>query len=120
MLKCPQCGGHLFRVPRHFFERFRWEAAFECDACRYRTGSLAWYMVFLSRTSVCPRCGTDNLKRLTRRDRIDRLWKNPISLLQGLLGAPIHWCPYCRLQFYDRRKLAGSSALERDSASAPK
>jgi len=103
---CPHCGGRLTRVPRNAAERLKWEAAFECDSCMARTGIMQWYMVFLTRWSLCPRCGTANLRRLHSRDPIDRLWKNPISLLQSLFGAPIHWCPYCRLQFYDFRKLA--------------
>jgi hypothetical protein len=43
------------------------------------------------------------LDRLRRRDRIDPLYLNPISLVQALFGAHIWWCPFCRLQFYDLR-----------------
>jgi hypothetical protein len=39
-------------------------------------------------------------------DKIDPLYKNPFSRIQKLFGADIHWCPFCRLQFYDLRKRA--------------
>jgi hypothetical protein len=63
----------------------------------------------------CPKCGTPQLERLRKRDRIDPLYLNPVSLVQALIGAHIFWCPFCRLQFYDIRpawpvKRAGDKA----------
>jgi len=46
------------------------------------------------------------LKKLRGLDRIDPIYKNPLSYLQRFLGGSLHWCPLCRLQFYDRRKRA--------------
>jgi hypothetical protein len=34
------------------------------------------------------------------------MYKNPISYLQKFFGGSLHWCPFCRLQFYDLRKKA--------------
>jgi hypothetical protein len=34
------------------------------------------------------------------------MYKNPLSYLQKWIGGNIHWCPFCRLQFYDIRKKA--------------
>ena len=60
---------------------------------------------FFSLTARCPSCGTPQIKALRRRDYIDRMYHNPISWCQRLLGAPLLHCESCRLQFYDIRKV---------------
>jgi hypothetical protein len=37
------------------------------------------------------------------------MYKNPLSYLQKWVGGHLHWCPFCRLQFYDIRKKAPST-----------
>jgi len=105
-MPCPYCRGQLWRRPRKLAERIRFEAVYRCDPCN-RDMAIEWpHMFLLSRHSRCPRCGREDLERLRHRDRIDRMYKNPFSLIQALVGAPIHWCPMCRLQFFDHRPLA--------------
>jgi len=57
-----------------------------------------------SRHSRCLKCGkTERVSRLAKRDYIDGFSKSPLSLLQGVMGAPINRCSACRLQYYDWR-----------------
>jgi hypothetical protein len=70
----------------------------------YRVGQLDFLTMF-STTSNCPRCGNPDLQELSQRDGVDPLYKAPWSRLQGLFGAPLRYCVWCRLQFYDMRPL---------------
>ncbi|HUP04895.1 MAG TPA: hypothetical protein VMU19_12955 [Bryobacteraceae bacterium] len=85
-------------------ERWLYAVIYQCPECKRKTKIArfpAIYVASLHRT--CPKCGGPQLEKLRKRDHIDPLYLNPISLLQGLIGAPIWWCPFCRLQFYDFR-----------------
>lgn len=72
-----------------------------------------------SRHTRCIQCGTHNVYRLAKRDRIDWMSKNPVSWLFRLIGAPLVKCPACRLQFYDWRsvKPAAPRTLRSDPTS---
>jgi DNA-directed RNA polymerase subunit RPC12/RpoP len=59
---------------------------------------------FFSRHSHCIRCGTTNVHRLKKRDRIDSVSRHPVSVLLGLVGAPFNRCNRCRLQYHDWRR----------------
>ena len=63
-----------------------------------------WYLFLFGRKSRCPRCGSFRVEKLRGVDHIDPMYKNPLSYLQKFFGAGLHWCPFCRLQFYDLRK----------------
>jgi hypothetical protein len=54
----------------------------------------------------CPRCANLDLTILKKRDRIDKLNRNPLRLMQRALGARLYHCWRCRLQFYDLRRPA--------------
>jgi hypothetical protein len=77
---------------------------FQCPKCERKT-KIPKYpaIVMLSLHRSCPKCGTPQLERLRKRDRIDPLYLNPLSLVQALFGAHLYWCPFCRVQFYDLR-----------------
>ncbi len=64
------------------------------------------YTYYLSERARCPLCGTYRLRALAERDRIDKMHRNPLNVVQGMLGAKLYHCRYCRIQFYDRRRLA--------------
>ncbi|MGI8992525.1 MAG: hypothetical protein ACR2I2_23460 [Bryobacteraceae bacterium] len=42
-------------------------------------------------------------------DKIDKMLKTPMSLLQKFLGGHLYHCLYCRIQYYDLRKLSGTA-----------
>jgi hypothetical protein len=57
-----------------------------------------------SRRTHCIRCGTADVHRLSKRDRIDSVSNSLASWLMRLSGAPLNKCPSCRLQYYDWRR----------------
>jgi hypothetical protein len=75
----------------------------------------------LSRIARCPECGNSALGVQPCRDPIERLFRHPLSYLQKFLAAPLLYCPFCRLQFYDSRPLeqpARQPAREKADAAA--
>jgi hypothetical protein len=96
VLQCGKCGrrAHQWRVP------------FESD------------LVFaFSRHTRCIQCGSLRVRRLPRRDHIDRMSSHPMSVLAGLARAPIYHCGPCRLQYHDWRTANPSvSRAERAAA----
>ena len=104
MRDCLSCGGDLVRVRRTFRERFLYHAVLKCKKCGCRETRDQWFLFLFGRQSRCPRCGSFRVEKLRGVDHIDPMYKNPLSYLQKYLGGYLHWCPYCRLQFYDLRK----------------
>jgi len=103
-MQCDWCGNTVGRVRRTKWERLTSAIVYQCPDCQRKTKIPKFpglYIFSLRRT--CPKCGTPQLERLRKRDRIDPLYHNPLSLIQALFGASIFWCPFCRLQFYDLR-----------------
>jgi hypothetical protein len=108
--RCSECGERLVRVHRTFSERFRYLAIFECQRCHNLEYSPRAWAMHLGPAARCPRCGTHRLTRLKEPDRIDKLHTGFINLLERVAGGRLHHCRFCRLQFWDRRPLAGESA----------
>ena len=109
MPACPVCGGHLTRSHRRPLQRLYYTDLFRCRGCDYEGGRLHPFLqnnvhFVFSRRTRCPRCGSLDVHRLEKRDRVDSLSKNLLSRVQRLVGAPINKCPACRLQYYDWRK----------------
>jgi hypothetical protein len=73
----------------------------------------------LSRHTRCVRCGRTSVKRLRERDGVDRVSRNAVSLVFSLVGAPIHHCGGCRLQYYDCRPIDVVAGVIRGTASSP-
>jgi hypothetical protein len=53
---------------------------------------------------TCLQCGDTSVKRLKRRDRVDKVSHLPWSTLQKYFGGKLFHCSRCRIQFYDCRK----------------
>src|SRR2546429_4905768 len=104
MRNCGSCGGTLVRVRRKFLQKFAYHAILLCKSCGRTERLDQWYFFLFGRTSRCPRCGSFKVEKLRGVDHIDPMYKNPLSYLQKFFGAEVHWCPFCRLQFYDLRK----------------
>jgi hypothetical protein len=45
-------------------------------------------------------------------DKIDPMVSGILNRLEKLAGGTLHHCCFCRLQFYDRRKMAPRTTLE--------
>jgi hypothetical protein len=102
-MQCEWCGQGLVRVKRGRWERVAYSVVYQCPTCQRKTKIPKYPALYFSLRRCCPKCGTPQLERLRKRDKIDPLYLNPVSLVQVLLGASLWWCPFCRLQFYDIR-----------------
>src|SRR5881628_847358 len=104
MRKCASCGGDLVRVRRTFREKFVYHVVLRCRKCGRREARDQWYLFLFGTKSRGPRCGSFRVEKLRGIDHVDPMYKNPLSYMQKYFGANLHWCPFCRLQFYDLRK----------------
>ena len=104
MRQCVSCGGELVRLKRTIGQKFVYHAVLKCRKCGRREIRDQWFLFLFGRKSRCPRCGSFRVEKLRGIDHIDPMYKNPFSYLQKFLGGNLHWCPFCRLQFYDVRK----------------
>lgn len=96
----------MTRVPRKGAQKFVYSSVYRCRQCQKTFGRRRGASLKVHAHAVCPNCGTERLKVLRRRDHIEKVYKGPFSILQGILGARLYHCVYCRLQFHDFRKLA--------------
>lgn len=103
MGKCVACGNVLERIHRTFREKLTYHAVLKCRECGRRETHDQWYLFLFGKASRCPCCGSFRIQRLRSVDHIDPMYKNPLSYFQKWFGANLHWCPFCRLQFYDVR-----------------
>jgi len=121
LIRCGQCGGKLRRVHRTLFERFQYLAVYECRDCDTEAPVPRPSTYHLGPHCRCPRCGTLQLVRLKKRDRIDGMHHGFLNLVERLAGGRLIHCRLCRLQFYDRRVLASeAAAAEKQEAGSAK
>jgi len=106
MPTCSQCGAKANRIHRTFRERFAYLAIYECRGCHEISAVPRRYRYRFGPHCRCPKCGTLRVSRLKQRDKIDPMKKGPVNLMRRLLGGMLYHCRYCRLQFYDSRRLA--------------
>jgi len=106
MLKCSHCGGRLRRVHRTFSERFRFAAIYYCKECDSQRFVPRLFQYHFGPYSRCPRCGSYRLTKLKEPDKIDRMHRGLLNLLEKIYGGCVFHCRYCRIQFYDRRSRA--------------
>jgi len=111
MLKCGQCGGKLRRVHRTFSERFSYMAIYGCRDCKHEEFVARRYRFHFGGHARCPRCGTFRIVRLKVRDKIDPMYSGFLNFMEKLAGGGLHHCRYCRIQFFDRRRLVSDGAI---------
>ncbi len=100
---CEICETELIRRRRTLIQKVFAQAVFSCPKCHKKNFYHRPFLHKLSLHSQCPQCGTPNVSKLRSIDRVDRLNKNPLRAIIGLLGAPLYHCTFCRLQFWDLR-----------------
>lgn len=110
---CENCGGQRIRLHRSVWQRFAYSAVYECKDCKKRVPQPRKFTFEFTRNVSCPHCGNQDLKKLSRRDHIEKFYQGPISRLEGLFGANLYHCIYCRLQFFDIREMADRKILEK-------
>ena len=107
---CERCRGTLKRARRTLGERLRYAGAYECTVCGNRQFRKGLWRTDLTGFAACPSCANENLKILFDLDKIDPVYRSPLTWLWRLTGATIYHCRGCRLQFYDPRYTREASA----------
>lgn len=64
----------------------------------------------------CPNCGTFRITKLKERDKIDPMVGGVLNLLERMAAGNLYHCCFCRLQFYDRRRMGSVAETESDAA----
>src|SRR5215469_16481781 len=105
-MKCGRCGRKLRRVHRSFLERLRYLAIYECRDCEIEECLPRPYQYHFDTEARCPKCGATRLRRLKRRDKIEKMQSGLVNLWKRVRGVKLLYCRFCRLQFYDRRPVA--------------
>jgi hypothetical protein len=105
MANCAFCNGPLKRLHRTPWEKMFYQAMYKCSNCGQADPLPRKFTFLFWLHARCPSCGTGRLTRLAGRDPVDRLFRNPFSLIQAAFGGKLFHCNYCRLQFYDVRPL---------------
>ena len=118
MPRCLRCGEGLTRSRRNISEKLYYSLVFKCRSCGLRVGEKHNFLNYFARHTRCPRCGTAEVEKRTTRDRIDKVLKTPISLVQAMLGGTLYHCVFCRIQFYDLRSRPPKSSSEQKASEA--
>ena len=85
-------------------------AVYVCPACKSEECAPRRFRYHFGPACRCPVCGTHRVVRLKTPDRIDRRHTGFLNLLERMSGGGrLFHCRWCRLQFFDRRKLAAES-----------
>src|SRR5690349_9574625 len=87
-------------------ERFTYLAIYECRDCENEEFIPRQYTYHFGENTRCPRCGTYRVTRLKGLDRIDKMVPGLWNKYEQWRGGSLYHCCFCRVQFYDRRKMA--------------
>jgi DNA-directed RNA polymerase subunit RPC12/RpoP len=112
------------RVHRTLMERLRYLAIYECKECHAEDNLPRAHQLHRGKAARCPKCGTYRIVRLKEPDTIDPMHTGALNLLERMAGGRLHHCRYCRIQFWDRRRLqsevaADEAAAEQEAETAP-
>ena len=91
------------RSRRRFVERLFVAYAYRCQACKSRFCASRLQLLLDSRYSSCPQCRSYEVRVIPRSNRTMRTYRHPLQFLQKVLHAPLRYCRYCKLQFFDFR-----------------
>ena len=124
MPDCPSCGRHLAHAHRAGFQKFVYSDVFRCGRCGYRLSVQHAFLrvsvtFVFSRHTHCVRCGTPEVRRSVKRDRVDSVSNHPLSRILQLTGAPVNRCLRCRLQYYDWRRPLGAADVPGSADAEP-
>jgi len=113
MRKCGYCGGsRLKRVHRTFLERFSYLAIYECRDCENEEFVPRAYTYHFGENARCPKCGTYRVTKLRGPDKIDKMMPGLLNRVEKMAGGVLFHCCFCRIQFFDRRKMAPRTTLQ--------
>jgi DNA-directed RNA polymerase subunit RPC12/RpoP len=104
------------RVHRTLMEHLRYLAIYECKQCHTEDNVPRPLQMHRGKSVRCPKCGTYRVVRIKEPDRIDRMHTGLLNLLERIAGGRLYHCRYCRIQFWDRRRLAAEVAADEAAA----
>jgi DNA-directed RNA polymerase subunit RPC12/RpoP len=111
------------RVHRTLRERLSYIAVYECKECHAEDYLPRAHQLHRGKAARCPKCATFRVVRLKEPDHIDPMHKGLLNTLERIAGGKLYHCRYCRIQFWDRRRLASEVAADetanQESAAAP-
>jgi len=93
------------RVHRTLMERFSYLAIYACKECHTEDNLPRAHQLHRGKAARCPKCGTFRLRQLKEPDTIDRMHTGVLNMLEKMVGGKLFHCRYCRIQFWDRRRL---------------
>lgn len=106
------------RVHRSLVERLHYLAIYACKDCNTEDNLPRTHRLHLGKAARCPKCGTYRITRLKEPDRIDPMNSTVLNLLEKIFGGKLFHCRYCRIQFFDRRRLASEIAADEAARAA--
>jgi len=81
-------------------------AIYECQKCEREEYVPRRFVYHLGPSCRCPVCGSNRVSKLKAPDRIDRFHGGFLNFVERLASrGQLFHCRWCRLQFYDRRRL---------------
>jgi len=107
------------RVHRTLLERFQYLAIYACKSCNTEESVPYGYRMHFGAHARCPVCGTRRLSKLREPDKIDPMHTSLMNWLERMVGGRLYHCRFCRIQFYDRRKLPSETAAGAPPAESP-
>jgi DNA-directed RNA polymerase subunit RPC12/RpoP len=106
------------RVHRTLMERFNYLAIYSCKECHAEDNLPRAHQLHRGKAARCPKCGTYRLTKLKEPDHIDPFQTGVLNIVERLVGGRLFHCRYCRVQFWDRRRLQ-SELIAEAAAAAP-
>ena len=93
------------RVHRTLLERLSYIAIYSCKECHAEDNLPRAHQLHRGKSARCPRCGTFRITRLKEPDHIDPMRTGVLNMLERMAGGKLYHCRFCRIQFWDRRRL---------------
>jgi hypothetical protein len=93
------------RRHRRTIERLIFSQTYRCRRCHTRINKGHINIGLFEPFASCPKCGNTAPDKRGKRDKVDPMATGPIRFLHWLFGGRLYHCVFCRLQFYDIRKL---------------
>jgi DNA-directed RNA polymerase subunit RPC12/RpoP len=99
-------------------ERFSYLAIYSCKECNAEDNLPRAHHMHRGKAARCPKCGTFRIKQLKEPDQIDPMHTGVLNMIEKMVGGKLFHCRFCRIQFWDRRRL--QSEVLADEAAAAK
>ena len=107
------------RVHRTLLERLSYIAIYSCKECHAEDNLPRAHQLHRGKAARCPRCGTFRITRLREPDHIDPMRTGILNMLERMAGGKLYHCRYCRIQFWDRRRLQAEVKADEAAANEP-